>query len=443
MKLVGIITLSLFWSIFAQASVSLTLSDAIQTALQNSPTYDTAEKTETINHLKYRSAIAKLLPSLDFSTTDGLQNNIPIASNAAFLLTPNPTAPWYSSLNVGFTENLYDNGVSLTGLAVADLGQTLSQISSLKVRDSLVLSVASEFYTYSLSSVLVDVRKQQQALIEKQFDLLSSQYQQGFKTRADFLRLKTQVQQAEIDRINAEDQLTQSTTKLRQILGINLKEDTSYSFTPVTVAWEETFDQLKEIREPSLDQFYDARIAKLQNEINDKSVDLVRRNYYPQVNVTFGGLYNNQSYLNSDEPFSAGHQLSWDALVTVQYNFWDWGIRKRDVQIAEGNRDIQSDSITQGLQTVRQDLEGMMGSFTKIKRNYKLSRELLGMQEESNRLLEQQYREGKVSYLDLITSLDGLLNSKVQFCSSYFEVLQNLAKYDYYKGQIYESLLQK
>ena len=113
------------------------------------------------------------------------------------------------------------------------------------------------------------------------------------------------------------------------------------------------------------------------------------------------------------------------------------------MQIAESNRDIQSDSITQSLQTVRQDLEGMMGSFTKIKRNYRLSRELLGMQEESNHLLEQQYREGKVSYLDLITSLDGLLNSKVQFCSSYFEVLQNLAKYDYYKGQIYESLLQK
>ena len=171
---------------------------------------------------------------------------------------------------------------------MADLGQNLAQINSLKVRDSLVLNVATEFYTYSLSFVLLDVRKQQQALIEKQFDLLSSQYQQGFKTRADFLRLKTQVQQAEIDRINAEDQLTQSATKLRQILGINLKEDASYSFAPVAVAWNEKFDLLKEIREPSLDQFYDARIAKLQNEINDKSVDLVRRNYYPQVNLTVG-----------------------------------------------------------------------------------------------------------------------------------------------------------
>jgi outer membrane protein TolC len=450
MKFTGMITsvalilpMAMLGSVSAQAGATLTLSDAIQTALENSPTYDSAEKNEVVNRLQYRSSIAKLLPSIDFSSTDGLQNNIPIASNAATLLTPNPTAPWYSTLNLGITENLYDNGVSLTGLAVADLSQDVAEISSLKVRDNLVLNVADEFYTYSLSSVLLEVRKQQQALLEKQFDLLSSQYQQGFKTRADFLRLKTQVQQAEIDRIEAEDALTQSGTKLRQILGINLKQDTTYSFTPVSVAWNEKFDVLKEIHQPSLDQFYDTRIAKLQNDINEKSVDLVRRNYYPQVDLTTGANYNNQSYLNSTEPFSAGHQLSWDALITVQYNLWDWGIRKRAVQIAEGTRDMQADTITLGLQQDQQDLEGMMGNFAKIKRNFRLSRELLGMQEESNSLLEAQYREGKVTYLDLITSLNGLLNSKIQFCTSYFDVLRSLAKYDYYKGQIYDSLLKK
>ncbi len=38
-------------------------------------------------------------------------------------------------------------------------------------------------------------------MLGKQFEMLSSQYQQGFKIRADYLRLKTQVQQAEIDSI--------------------------------------------------------------------------------------------------------------------------------------------------------------------------------------------------------------------------------------------------
>jgi outer membrane protein TolC len=62
------------------------------------------------------------------------------------------------------------------------------------------------------------------------------------------------------------------------------------------------------------------------------------------------------------------------------------------------------------------------------------------MEEESNRLVEQQYNDGKVTYLDLITSLNELLNAKVQFYSAYYEALLNVAKYDYYKGTIYESL---
>src|ERR1700733_6001689 len=57
----------------------VSLADAIRIALKNSPGFDVAEKTQTVNDLQYRNAIAKLLPSLDFTTTDGLQKNIPVA----------------------------------------------------------------------------------------------------------------------------------------------------------------------------------------------------------------------------------------------------------------------------------------------------------------------------------------------------------------------------
>ena len=97
-------------------SMPLSLKEAVGFALENSPVFDTAKKTQAIREFQYKSAFAKLLPSLDFTTTDGLQNNIAIASTSGAVYTPNSTTPWSSSLSLGVTENLYDNGVSLTRL---------------------------------------------------------------------------------------------------------------------------------------------------------------------------------------------------------------------------------------------------------------------------------------------------------------------------------------
>ena len=235
--------LGLFAATFSYAS-SLTLTDAIRVALKESPAYDTAEKNLTINELQYKNAVAKLLPSLDFTSTDGLQNNIPISSNSDLLLTPNPTAPWYSTLTLGLTETLYDNGVSLTNLSIADLSRDLARVNELKARDSLTLDVATEFYKYSLSTALLSVRKQQQAMLNKQYEILSSQYQQGFKIRADFLRMKTQVQQAEIDTINAQNTIDQSVAHLRQLLGVNTKDGEAPTFIAQDINDKEHFGQL-------------------------------------------------------------------------------------------------------------------------------------------------------------------------------------------------------
>jgi outer membrane protein TolC len=377
MKL-GIIVAGICVAYTANASAPLNLAQAIRTAVENSPTIDAAQKTVAINDLQYKSSVAKLLPSVDFTTTDGLQNNIAVASNQDALFFSNPTAPWASSLNLGLTETLYDNGVTLTNIAISDLNRSLADVSAAKARDALVLNIATEFYTFSQSSILLQVRKQQKQILDKQYQLLSSQYQQGFKTRADYLRLKTQVQQAQIDEISAEDAIEQSLARLKGVMGVNDKPNAPLlknvtDIQPVEVDRSEHFEALDHAEAPELEDFYDMRLGKIQNDINERNVDLVRRNYYPQISLNSGVSYQNQSYINSTEPFATGHQLSWDALVTIQYNLWDWGVRKRDVEVAEYNRDVQNDTINLGLEQVHSSVDQLLAGFIRIRRNYKLS----------------------------------------------------------------------
>jgi outer membrane protein len=441
---VGVLLALLVLSPGAQASAPiLTLPEAVRYALEHSPGYDSARKTQSVRALEYKSSFAKLLPSVDLSTTDGLQNNIPIASTSGTtsIFTSNPSAPWYSALNLGVTETLYDNGVSLTGLGVADLSRELSEVSLLKSRDTLTLEIASEFYRYSLAKGLLEVRQQQQALLARQFKTMDGQYRQGFKTKGDFMRLKTQVQRAEIDQITAENTVQQAVAELQKLLGVRIGDAEPPLFAALVVKPEQRLEAQFPTGRPDSRSFYDFRIRGLQDELNGKTVELARRRYLPQLSLTSGVAYSNQSFLNSQTPFAAGHQLSWNALVTLQYNIWDWGTRRRDVEVADLNRGIQANTLDQGLLEVNARITALMADLTRISRSYQLSQELMALEAQSNQDLQSQYREGKATYLDLITSLNSLLDARVQFYTSYFDSLRAIAQYRYFEGKIYESLV--
>ncbi len=419
----------------------LTLRESIAAALEKSPSYDSVRRTEMIQQRIYKSSFAKLLPSLDFSTTDGLQNNVPI-TNVPGNSTVNPTAPWSSSLSLGLTETLYDNGVSLTNLGVAEINSKIAQENLKKARDGLVLSVAQEFYRYSLANVLLEVRKQQHAMVEKQFKVLTSQYQQGFKEKIDYLRFKTQLQRAEIDQISAENSIALSQVQLRNLLGGGDDQSKNTGFVPIAVERQRRMEELEGRDQPALESFYDYRVSRLQEEVNAKTTTLTRRKYWPQLSLTSGMTYSNLNYLNSDQPYSATHQLSWNALLSLQYNIWDWGTRARDVEVAEANEIIQENGIHQTLIDLSSKISNLMVERRKISRNYQLTKDLLSLEEESYSQLDERYRDGKVTYLDLITGLNSLLDARVQFSTAYFDALQNILTYDYYNGKIYEKFAQ-
>lgn len=444
--LLGAFGFGLFSPTARALPAELNLESALQYALENAPSFDSARRTRVYRDLEYKNAVVNFLPSLDLKAVQGLQNNIPLSSNnnTATVITPNSTAPWFSSLNLGLTETFYDNGQSITGLQVADLGEKLAEISFLKSRDALSLELASEYYRYSLYSQLLEVRKQQHAILARQFATLSSQYQQGFKTREDYLRIKSQLKRSGIESISAENRRVQSAVTLQKILGFSRAAEEAPQFTPLAVQTERVESQLSLPQAPVLENTFDYRLRKVQSEINDRSVDLVKRQYWPQISLTGGITYTNGNYINSNTPvFGVNDQFNYNALLTIQYNFWDWGLRRRNVQIAEYKRDIQDNELNVTALETRASVGALMLDVSRVKQNYRLTQELLEMETETYRGLEEKYRDGKVAYIDLITELNNLLDAKVQFYTIYFDLLQNAAKYHFYEGKLYDWLIQK
>ncbi|HAR42744.1 MAG TPA: hypothetical protein DCS07_08980 [Bdellovibrionales bacterium] len=408
--------------------LNLNLQDAIRYAADHAPGLAIERMNEEIRNLEHLNAKAKLLPSLDVSAVHGVQGISPEISQS-------PTRPFTSSVTVSATESLYDNGESLTRLSIAALNKELARLSTLRKREALTLEISREFYRYSLNHQLIEVEQQQLIAIQKQFTKLEHEYRQGFKTKQDYLRLKAQSQRAVLDLVSAKSRREQSAISLRKLLGMMPDERPTLEFQPQTPGAKPLLTESS----PNLKNTYLYRMQELENQISDKTADLSRRNYWPQAFLTSGVNYQYRDYLRAPTGYASG-STNWNVMLTLQYNFWDWGIRKRNVLIAEDKTANDRQGRKAELIQQQASIMALAEEMQRLNESFTLQQELLVMEEESYSRLSNDYRDGKISYLDLVSGMDNMFRARVNYYTLYFSLLEREAEYRTYEGTLYETL---
>jgi len=408
---------------------ALSLSEAVRYAAENAPGLAIERTTEEIRVLEERNSRYKLLPNLDLTTTNGLRGT---SSDRG----ASPTQPWSSLLMLSLIEYLYDNGESLTRIRIASLKSERARLSVLKTREELSLQVAQEFYLYSLSNELIEVKRQQKISIEKQYASLSQEYLQGFKTKQDYLRLKARLQRSVLDVLAAESKRDQAEIQLNKILGVQSEDGKKLKFIPLRAS-----DMLKKIPEtlPVLENTYLYRIQQLDAQIDDKTVDLSRRKIWPEASLSSGVTYQFQDYLNAPTGY-ASSSTNWNVLLTLTYKIWDWGNLRRDASIAQSKALNEAHDRKKNWFEQRAKIEVLGEEMQRLSSSFSLQKELLAMEDETYTRLSANYREGKIPYLDLITGMDNLLDARVNYYTIYFNLLSKFAEYQSYEGKLYETL---
>ncbi|MGK5088559.1 TolC family protein [Bdellovibrionota bacterium FG-2] len=425
----GLAVVCYFVSAFAYASAPLTLSQAVEIALSSSPVMDSARRALLVSELQGSNHLSRFLPSADASVTQGFSGASPLEGQGVS----------GRQVSLSLTENLYDNGESLTQYRIGGLNQRIESLKLMKAREELCLSVAQRFFRLSLSYKVIEIKKQQLALLRKESLTTESLYRQGFKTRRDWLRFETQLQRAEIDLSTEEQARAHTILLLRTLLGRTQAENSQaaeFEFLPL-----EPKSPVSDLPVAGLDLrvTLDHRIAEVRREINSLTEQQAQRKRWPELNVSSGASYTNP--LGSVTPNVGSY--SWNALFSLRYNLWDWGIRRNDAVIATQNRVIQDNDLTLANLQLQETLSGLMLDLEKQKANYKLNEELLRLDEQSFAFLDEQYQSGGLSYLDLITAINDLSDARTRFYQMTFALLETNARYHSLEGKLYETLRSK
>lgn len=408
-------------------SLTLDLKQAVQYAVDHSPLLEAFRREVAITDMLRKNAYSVMLPQLDLSSRHGVADRDPTLGLNKYV----------SEAGVGITENLYDNGISLLGYDAAKITKRIADLTYENERDRLAFNIASQFLNLSLVTRLLEVQKTQYDIIQRQFNSISSQYKQGVKTRRDYLRFKSELRRSEIQLQNAETRLKNASADLIKLLTSTEEishTDFRFHAEPVALATVKRVPQQK----PVVENHWIFQVARLRSETFEIDVDIARRDYYPNVFLTGGAFYGSNNYWKTGSDFNDNDFTSWNAILTVNFNLWDWGIRNRNITIAKDRKIQREKTIETELNEFIATNEKLMTNMNLSNANFLTAQELLTIETEGYAFLESEYRNGRVTYLDLILGLRDLLNAKIQMFTSFYDLRTQLLQYKYHQGLLYE-----
>jgi outer membrane protein TolC len=400
---------------------ALTLTETLHYAMEHSPLLGNTLKSEQLSDLELSNRKAAFLPKLDLTSTHGLETNTPQTSN---------TDPWTSRYQLTLSENLYDNHVSITRYNRAKLEREIAEAKTLRERNALTLEIVRLFYELSKLRLRAESKEDQLKILKTQYESVSYQYRQGLKTRKDFLRLKSEVQLADIELRRAINDRDKVRFDLEKAMGAPPSE--SFEFEkkePEEVGVPAT--------PPSLEQTFEYRIAKMERDLAPFDVKLASRKYWPELNLTSSAYYGANNYIKSSQNYRELDSYGANILLSLNYNFWDWGILGREVEKARVGVEIADNNFRQKSLQMSNEIKAVMLDLGNLKANHLLTRELLENQENAFKILEREYRDGQTTYYDYITGLNDKLRAKNLFGDTRFDLATALAKYRYYERNLY------
>ena len=413
-------------------SEKLDFRATLKRAIEKSPDYDQLVAAEQNASLSTKNAWASMLPSLDFNIKQGVEriggSDYYNSSNT------NPHDPWASSMGFDLNEKLYDNGESLRRADIADLNRHIAQLNLRLGRNKILVSVAKAYYDFSSAVVVLNLFKQQSETLKTQFRVIDTRYRQGMSSNRDYLRIKAQVQHADISILNQ----TYHVQEMKETLKAAIGDSSDLDFEPYNPkAIEPATMQFPKIDPEAT---FDFQITHAQEKISDIQYRSAQRAYWPTLDLEGGISYVKPLYGEESIPVIDDPHYTATAMLTLKYNLWDWGTLRRNVEIENNNRRISNDTQERTRIGIRQTLINLWQNSATLTQTFKVSSQILKANEEVYNSLDRGYRDGKVNYIDLISALNELYGSRSDDITLRFNLLKVRADLALYQGNADEVL---
>ncbi len=217
----------------------------------------------------------------------------------------------------------------------------------------------------------------------------------------------------------------------------------TFAFTDTSNA--ETVLNFSDVLDKSIKKSYDIKLTKIEEKISAINVDETQYLLYPEINMGFNTEYSKDLQANSrvsavgDTVYSGSTSYQNAASINLSYNFIDFGVRRKQVKIAELDAEASTNNTQRTVLELKIFLVELYARNLSAFKDIQTQKMLLSIQNEKLNFLQRSCETGLYSKTEVIDQLKVISETQraiQSFTATYQISLQDLS---YHTGEKYDA----
>jgi outer membrane protein TolC len=437
LKLVLVLLLVISDHVVAQET--WTLDDCVAYALENNLQLNDFEYTTESTRETYRQSVRDLLPNISANSNYNIRFGRSVDPNDNSIIT---TDFFSNNYSLDANLDLFNGFQKINAIKAAKFIYKATQEETLQQKYLLAFQVMQAFYDILFYEGLVEIAKEQLAVSQANFDLVTKQIELGLKAGADLYEAESLLFTDKLNLTQSENQLEAANLTLIQQMNLegyikisvqpDLAQDidsTNYVSVQPDTIYEEAKNFIPIIKARELQ----VRAAK-------KQVAASRGNLYPSLSI-FGGYGTGYYETTRDTsgttiPFRDQFKDNTFRFIGLNLNIpisngWSGRSRVKQQKIehlrAQNNLDIQEQELFQTIQSLVQEYNAQQVE-------YEQSTQSMDAQNLAFTIAQKRYEKGLINALELYTAKNLFANAQNQNLQARLRLEITKSTLDFYRG---------
>lgn len=418
------VTMLLVLSPVEAEPTSLTLSESIVLALENSPTLKVAEAAKEKSVWTLNQARAYQGFTVNYTFT-GLRTTQP-----PYQYTLKPVHPYeYYSHQVKLQLPIYTGGKVENNIKAAKLGREIADLSVTATKQQLVLSVTTAYFNTLHAYNLADVAQQSVTTLEAHLKNVQNHYEAGAASWSDVLQTQVRLANARNVLIKAQNTCQFARYKLNKEIGLSLHNDAKLSedlsYEPLTLTLDKSVDTALAHR-PEITQ------AKLKVAMAGAKEEVAYSDTRPTVGLVAMNTWDEKQWPGTENS-------KWAVGMIVQMNIFDNGLTES--QIRQSRQDVVSakEQARQVIDNVTLDVSQAYLGVREAAERITNNQVAVHQAETDYRLTLERYENGIGTNLDVMDAEVAMTRAKTNYIQALYDYKNSRTQLDKAMGIVNET----
>ena len=424
------------------AGTPLTLNDAIQTGLANSPRMAAVQSEVKASVARVSQARSGFLPRVDISesfnrTTNpmwafGTKLNQEVITTEDFdpARLNGPDAINNFTTSVSVTLPLYDQGKNWIGFSQARLDEKATLLSAKRVRQEVIAGVVVAYQGVLLARENLQVVEKTLETARVHDKVVLSRYESGLVVKSDLLRAEVRIAELEQERLQAQSEVEVAKATLNAAMGTEI--DQTFHLTTPLEGEAESPGSLEPWMSKAIENRPDLQQMRLREMIAEKEVKKAKAAHLP-------GFYLSGSYdINSEDFSDRADNYTLGAVMRLNL-FSGLGLEAKVREATARLREIEA-MVRQMELGIRVETRQAFFMAQSAHERIGVAEAAVAQAEEGMRIVRNRYESGLVTIVNLLDAEVALQQARTNYSRSLHDFKVAMAQLNLGAGIIDEDV---